>query len=195
MQYKKEFIRKLIHISSLWIPVLYLYTTTAVMLKILFPLVIGALLIEIIRKRSSKLNSFIITLIGSIMRDEEKNSRSFAGATHLFMSSTLTIAFFNKDIAIFALFILIISDTFAALVGQKFPIIRIGSKSLVGSLSFAISSYFIYYYLLNYHYFDLPFFQSMIAILFATLIELFAKRIKIDDNFLIPFAVGMIMVW
>ena len=195
MLYKEEIVRKLIHMSSLWIPILYLHSTTAIMLKILLPLTIGALVIEFTRKYSPLVNGLINKLIGRIMRDSEKNSSSFAGATHLFIAATLAIAFFNKEIAIFALLILVISDTCAALIGYKLSWIKINDKSLTGALSFVISAYAIYYYLTSVYNFDLPFVQSMIAIISAAIFELFSKKLKIDDNFLIPFAICMIMVW
>lgn len=195
IEYNKEIMRKIIHISSLWIPILYLYNNTAVMLKILFPLTIIAIIIEIARKHSYKFNNFILSSIGQIMRDGEKNTNSFAGATHLFMSSTLTIAFFNKEIAIFALLVLVISDTCAALVGRKLGWIKIYDKSLIGSLSFAISAVFIYYYVVDIHNFNLSLTQSMIAIFAGTMAELFAKKISLDDNFAIPLAISIILVW
>lgn len=195
IEYKKEITRKFIHISSLWIPILYLYSNTATMLKILFPLTIIAIVIETTRKYSHKFNGFISNLIGSIMRDEERNTNSFAGATHLFISSTLTIAFFNKEIAIFSLLVLVISDSLAALVGRKLGWIKIYDKSLIGSLSFAASSVMIYYYVVYFYNFSLSFTQSMIAIFIGTIAELFAKKMHLDDNFAIPLAISIILVW
>ena len=129
------------------------------------------------------------------MRDGEKNANSFAGATHLFISSTLTIAFFNKEIAIFSLLVLVVSDTMAALVGRKLGWIKIYDKSLIGSLSFSVSAVMIYYYLVYFHNFNLSLTQSMIAIFFGTMAELFAKKMRLDDNFAIPLAISIILVW
>ena len=145
-----EIERKLIHLSSLWIPILYLYSSKELMLLLLTPLCALALIIDISRKFIPKLNDFINILIGSIMRDEEKTSTSLSGATYLFLSSTLTITLFSKEVAIFALIVLMISDSFAALIGRKFGKIKIFEKSLEGSLSFAISAFSIYYFLKIY---------------------------------------------
>lgn len=193
IKYNEEIIRKLIHISSLWIPFLYLYSTTALMLKILLPLTITAIFIDFSRKYIPKLNQLIHNLIGNIMRSHEQNS--FAGATYLFISSTLTIAFFSKEIAIFALTILMISDMLAAIIGRKFGKTALFEKSLEGSLSFIISALFIYYYFITIYNFNLPLKQSLLAILAATIAELFAKKIHLDDNFAIPLAVSLILVW
>lgn len=193
IKYNEEIIRKLIHISSLWIPFLYLYSTTALMLKILLPLTIAAISIDFSRKYIPKLNQLIHNLIGNIMRSHEH--KSFAGATYLFISSTLTIAFFSKEIAIFALTILMISDMLAAIIGRKFGKTALFEKSLEGSLSFMISAIFIYYYFITVYNFNLPLKQSILAILAATIAELFAKKIHLDDNFAIPLAVSLILVW
>jgi dolichol kinase len=193
IKYKEEIFRKLIHLSSLWIPILYLHCNTAFMLKILFPLTIIAIIIDISRKYIPKLNQLVNLLIGNLMRDDEKSSNSFAGATHLFIASTFTIAFFNKEIAIFALSVLVISDTFAALIGRKFGRIKLASKSLEGSLSFALSAFAIHCYFVNFHNFDLPLTQSLFAIFAATLAELYSKKLRMDDNFAIPLAISIVL--
>ncbi len=193
IKYNQEIIRKFTHLSSLWIPILYLHSTTAIMLKILLPLTILAIIIEFSRKYISKLNHFINYLIGAIMREHEQ--KSFVGATYLFISSTLTIALFNKEIAIFALTILVVSDTCAALIGRKFGKTKLLDKSLEGSLSFAVSALLIYYYYINVYHFDLPLIQAILAIFAATIVELFANKIRLDDNFLIPLVIGLLLVW
>lgn len=191
LSYKQEIYRKLIHFSSLWIPVLYLYNNTAFILKILLPLVVLSLSVDIARKYSSKLNSLVQKIIGNLMRDNEVTSKNFAGATHFFLSALLTILFFDKEIAIFALTVLVISDSFAALVGRKFGKIKIMDKTLEGTIGFILSAIIIYYYYIAYCNFHLNFTQSMIAILIGALSELFSKTFRIDDNFIIPLSIAI----
>jgi dolichol kinase len=140
MQYIKEIKRKAIHLSSLWIPIVYLYTDKSLMLSLLIPLSIISLIIDLTRRYIGSLNKFINDIIGDLMRDDEKTSASLSGATYLFMSSTLAIFIFAKEVAIFALLILMISDSFAALIGKRIGRIKILDKSLEGSISFALSS-------------------------------------------------------
>jgi dolichol kinase len=192
LKYKEELARKLIHLSSIWIPLLYLHSTTALVLRILLPLTIIAIIIDLSRRYIPKLNKLVNHIVGKLMRDHEK--KTFSGATYLYISSTLTIAFFSKEIAIFALTILIISDAFAAAIGHRFGQIRIFNKSLEGSLSFAVSAFAIYYFFSYYYNFDLPLKQSLLAIFAATMAELFAKKIHLDDNFSIPLAASLILV-
>ncbi len=189
--YKEELIRKLIHLTSLWIPISYLYCSTAVMLKILFPLMIIAIAIDCVRKFSSKINGLVNKLLGKIMRQDERESTSFSGATYLLMSSVLTIAFFEKEIAIFALTILMISDSCAALIGRRFGRIKIIGKTVEGSFSFILSALLIYFYFVSCWEFELHFKISLVAILVGSITELFAKKLCLDDNFAIPIAISL----
>ena len=190
IKYTSEIFRKSIHFSSLWIPGMYLYFTEKTMLSILFPIVLFALIVEISRKCSPELNALINQMFAGIMREKEKNS--FSGATYLLISSALSIAIFSKEIAILALTILIISDSCAALVGRKFGRFMIGNKSLEGAGSFFVSAFVIYYFLVVFYNFSLPFGASLMVISAATIVELFAEKIHLDDNFAIPLAIGLV---
>lgn len=191
MQYIKEIKRKAIHLSSLWIPIVYLYTDKNLMLSLLIPLTIISLIIDLSRRYIGSLNKFINDIIGDLMRDDEKISASFSGATYLFMSSTLAIFIFAKEVAIFALLILMVSDSFAALIGKKIGRIKILDKSLEGSISFALSAMVIYYVLVTCYGFSLPLIQSIFAIFSGTIAELVAKKVELDDNFIVPLAIGV----
>lgn len=194
MKYIQEIKRKMIHLSSLWIPIIYIYKDQEFMLKLLIILSIIALIIDILRKIITPLNNLVNIIIGDLMRENEKTASSFSGATYLYISSALTVYFFSKETAIFALFILMISDSFAALIGKKFGKVKLMDKSLEGSISFALSAMIIYYILNVYFNFSLPLIASIFAILASTIAELFAKRIRIDDNFIIPLAIGICLL-
>lgn len=189
IKYNSEILRKIFHLSSLWIPMLYLYVTAQTMITILFPLTAISLLIEGIRKISPELNNLINNTIGNIMREEERNS--FSGATYLLIAATLTVLIFSKEVAILALSVLMISDSVAALVGRKFGKIHIFDKSLEGSLGFFISGVMVYYFLVTFCDVILPPNISLLAIFSATIAELFAKRTHLDDNLVIPLSLGL----
>ena len=195
IKYYFEIARKTIHLSSLWIPILYLYVSQARMLKMLLPLTILALAIDFSRKYFPKINELINKFLGEIMRSEEKESFALSGASYLLMGSSLTIALFNQEIAILALTILMISDSCAALIGRKFGRIHFIGKSLEGSLSFGMSAIFIYYYFISFHHFNIPLKQALLAIFAATLTELFAKKIHLDDNLAIPLTIGLCLAY
>ena len=194
MKYIQEIKRKMIHLSSLWIPILYIYIDQELMLKLLITLSVIALMIDILRKIIIPLNNLVNVIIGDLMREDEKTASAFSGATYLYISSALTIYLFSKEVAIFALFILMISDSFAALIGKKFGKVKLMDKSLEGSISFAFSAIVIYYILNIYFNFSLPLITYIFAILSGTIAELFAKKIRLDDNFIIPLAIGFCLL-
>ncbi len=194
IKFNAEIARKAVHLSSLWIPALYLYTTKNTMLSILLPLALIAITIDFSRRFIPQLNNLINHFIGHMMRDEEKELFAFSGATNMLIAASLTVAIFNQGIAILALSILMISDSFAAIVGRKFGKIRLVSgKSLEGSLSFAASAIMVYYFFKICYHYTLPLDLSLLAIFVATIAELFAKKIHLDDNFIIPLVIGMVL--
>lgn len=190
-EYTSEIYRKTFHLSSIWIPVSYYFLTSKTMFTIISCLSFVALIVEFSRKNSPELNQLISKTIGKVMRNEEKDK--FSGATFLLLSSTLCIILFSKEITIFALSTLIISDACAALIGKKYGKHKLLDKSLEGSAAFLISALIIYLNLVFFNNFDLPFWGSSLAIVCATIVELIAKKIHVDDNFAIPLIIGIIL--
>lgn len=189
-----ELTRKLVHLSSLWIPILYLYSGKTLMLEILIPLSLIALSIDLYRRKNKSLNDKIKNIIGFIMRKNEKDATALSGATYLYIAASITIAFFPFEIAINALSILVISDIFAALIGRKFGQNKIMDKSLEGSLAFFASALMICYFYQEFYGFSLSWYKLLLAVSITTLAELYAKKIKIDDNFVIPISFGLIFL-
>jgi dolichol kinase len=190
IKFKSEIHRKLVHLSSLWIPLSYLYFSEETMNSLLFVLTGIAIIIELCRKYSPELNNLIQNTLGSIMRMEEQ--QTFSGATYLLLSSSLTILFFSKEVAIFALCVLMISDTCAAIIGRKFGKHIYAGKSLEGSMAFFFSALLVYFVCKIFFNFPLSFNVSLFAIFIATIVEFFAKQIKLDDNLVIPLTIGLI---
>lgn len=189
-----EIARKSIHLSSIWIPFVYLYASRELMLSILIPLAVLALAIDFSRRFFPSLNNLINHYLGYMMRSEEKEQFAFSGATNLLAAASLTIVIFSQEIAIFALSVLMISDSCAAIVGRKFgKLCLVGSKSIEGSVSFFVSSIMVYYFFNICYSFSLPFKLSLISMFASMIVELFAKKIRIDDNFAIPLVIGAVL--
>jgi len=191
-QFKTELYRKLIHFSSIWIVLLYIYSSEDVVLATLPPLALTALMIDLSRLFIPSVNKIINIIFGKVLREKEKE-HSLSGATYLLISSTISIVYFSKEIAVFALSVLIISDGIAALIGKKFGKHHFLDKSLEGSISFAASAILIYYFLITFYHFNLPLMGSLLAIAVATFAEIIAKKIHIDDNLIIPLSIGLIL--
>ena len=192
IKFYAEIARKTIHLSSLWIPFLYLYSTQKTMLLILLPLTFLVLVIDISRRFLPALNYIVTKLFDYMMRQKEKEDFAFSGATYMLCAASLTISLFSQEVAIFALTILMISDSCAALIGRKFGRINLMDKTLEGSLSFIFSAILIYFFYRVFYQFSLPLSIALLAIFMASIVELFTKKIYIDDNFTIPLTIGLV---
>ncbi|MEC7849745.1 MAG: hypothetical protein VX993_03290 [Candidatus Neomarinimicrobiota bacterium] len=68
------------------------------------------------------------------MRDLEKKGE-ITGATWVFAGALFTVLLIPYPYSIYALLFLSVGDTFAAIIGMKFPFIRVGGKTISGSIS------------------------------------------------------------
>ncbi len=147
------------------------------------------LIIDLARISKGNLNRLLMPIfkaskIDQVFRLHESNTLS--GASFLLIGALLTILIFNESTFITAYFILMISDTLAAIIGLLFGKHElVGNKTLEGTLAFFISSLAIVLI------FETSIYVAFIACIFTTIVELFAKKLKIDDNLLIPLSYGI----
>ena len=121
-----------------------------------------------------------------MMRSFEKQG-SLTGSTWVFVGALITIILVPHPFSLLALFFLAFGDTLAALVGMKFPFIKIGNKTLSGSLAcfiMCLSVGLIFD-------FEISLEIILIGAFTATIVELIS--IKINDNILIPVFSGCSM--
>ena len=208
-----ELYRKLIHLSSLGVPLIYWFVDQQTMLMLLVPATIFSIGIEITRRSSARFDAWFRSIFGAILRPHERSGSSdtgrrsapeINGATFVLLSATLAVALFPKSVALTSFTVLIISDTAAALIGRRFgrhPIAggRFGGKSLEGSTAFFITALGV---LLFFGFFWVeprqgaamlsPFLIAGAAsALLATFVELVSQGgSTIDDNITIPIAFG-----
>ena len=182
MNLKNEFNRKIIHLSSAIIPISYNYfISKEKILFILFIISFCFVIIEILRINIYFLNQIFYKVFGSMIREYERIK--FTGATISFISCFFLILIFEKNIAIYSMLILCISDALAALVGKKWGRNKIYNKSFEGSLAFFLISILIGIFFLDIKLIGL-FFLSIIA----TIVELIPS--PINDNIIVPFSVA-----
>ena len=120
------------------------------------------------------------------MRSFEKQG-SLTGSTWVFVGALITIILVPQPFSLLALFFLAFGDPLAALVGIKFPFIKIGNKTLSGSLACFIMCLFVGL-VLN---FEISSQVILIGAFTATIAELYS--IKINDNISIPVLSGCAM--
>jgi dolichol kinase len=193
INYKAELIRKGIHLCSLSIPVAYYFISRDQALRILVPLTLVFLIVDLLRYYHKPTAVIFYKMFGVLLRGHEQDgaSKRLNGATHVFISATLCIIIFPKLITVTCFSILIISDSAAALIGRRFGRHRFLSKSVEGSLAFFITALAVV--MCAPKIFDSPGEYAIAAVAAAvgTIIE--ASSIRIDDNLSIPISIGAIM--
>ncbi len=196
IQYKDEVLRKLIHLCSLSIPIVYIYLTQVEMAMVVVPMFLIALFVDVGSHYFTPINRLLNTFFGNMLREHEKDSDKFLlnGATYVLMSAVACVLLLPKIIAITAFSILIISDICSALIGRRFGKTRFLDKSLVGFTAFCISAAATVaviglcgngpaeFYLLG-----------IVGGVFAGIVESASVTLRMDDNASIPLAVSIIM--
>jgi dolichol kinase len=160
--------------------------------------------VEALRFRSGFVQRLFFRISGPALRPEE--SRKLTGATYIALSTLIcSIVFIDRPyISFMALCAFIWGDAAAALVGQSIGRIKIGKKSLEGSLGcFALCMVlFIFVFPLVPHLLEpwqgkVPLAMACLASVSITVMELFpiqiTKNFVINDNLTVPVFTGIIM--
>ena len=194
--FRKELVRKAIHLSSLWIPAAIYFMPKIVLIPILLVILIGNVILEYgnFKKYSWARKSFGVLFFRTLRNKEMSREHfQFTGAIYVLLSSLLCLCLFPKEIAAIALTVMLISDCAAALVGRSIGKIKIyKNKTLEGTLAFFISAVLIN--LLFYPVYPFSF-VSLIACFVATLAEVYEDKIEIDDNLSVPIFFAAVMVF
>lgn len=197
ISYTDELRRKLIHLFSLNISIIYIQIDkwTAFWLMLLITLITVSL--DILSKKVEPVQKFFYKYFGSILRKHEKKKKKFRlnGASWLVISASLTILIFPKLFACVALSILIVSDIASALVGRKWGRIPFFKKKTVeGSIAFfltAAATVLVYFFIFPLNNYFLLY--GLIAALLTTFGEAISKQIKVDDNLIVPIVFASFM--
>jgi dolichol kinase len=194
IQYRDELFRKLIHLTSLSIPVIYYFITGETAAIILGILAVTALIIDLGRYIHPETGKIFYKIFGFLLREHELDhkKKNLNGATYVLLSALISVLIFPKVIFISAFSILIISDSAAALVGRKFGRHKFLSKSLEGTLTFFISACIVILFTPKVGSFQEEYLIGFIAAFVGAIVENISFRL-IDDNLSIPLSVGFTM--
>ena len=184
----REFSRKIFHLLAMIVPLIHIFILTdrVDMLIFLSFMLIFCFFIEVFRTQYLILHRFFKKYLHFMMRDFERKGE-ITGATWVFTGSLITIILIPKPFCIVALFFLAVGDTFAALIGINYPFLKIGRKTLSGSIACFCTCCIIG--LLFSCGLDKP--TIILGALIATLTEL--SSMKINDNLSIPIFSGLSM--
>jgi dolichol kinase len=192
--YKDELIRKLIHLTSLLIPVMYYFITRSTAATLLGVLAAIALIVDISRHFSPEIGKIFYKIFGFLLRRHEFDEvkKNLNGATYVLISAIIGVLIFPKIIFITAFSMLIIGDTMAALIGRKFGKHKFLFKSFEGTFAFFISSCIVVLFTPKVGYFTDEFIIGFAVAFVGAITENISFK-YIDDNFSIPLAVGFTM--
>ncbi len=194
IQYKDELFRKLIHLFSLSIPIVYYFITVETAAIILGILAAVALFIDLGRYLHPETGKIFYKMFGFLLREHELDhkKKNLNGATYVLISALISVLIFPKVIFISAFSILIISDSAAALVGRKFGKRKFLSKSLEGTLTFFISACIVILFTPKVSGFFDEYLIGFIAAFVGAIVENISFKL-VDDNLSIPLSVGFTM--
>jgi len=194
IHYRDELVRKLIHLFSLSIPIIYYFIPSSTSIAILICLTIFALVVDGGRFISQSFAKIFYQVFGFLLRKHEldKEKKNLTGATYVLLSALICALIFPKVIFVTAFTILIISDTMAALIGRKFGKRKFLRKSFEGTLSFFISASIVVIFTPKVGNFPMEYLIGFIAAFVGAIVENISYGIA-DDNLSIPLSVGLTM--
>jgi dolichol kinase len=194
IQYKDELYRKLIHLTSLSIPIVYYFITAETAALILGILAGVALVIDLGRYIHPEIGKIFYKYFGFLLREHELDhkKKNLNGATYVLISALISVLIFPKVIFISAFSILIISDSLAALIGRKFGKHKFLSKSLEGTLTFFVSACIVILFTPKVGGFFEEYLIGFIAAFVGAIVENISFKL-VDDNLSIPLSVGFTM--
>lgn len=213
---KEEIRRKLLHLFALIMPIGLFYFPMwkpypywlSVALLAFFA--VGSTIVELLRFRIPALQKIFLTCFGHMMRKEEKSAK-VTGSTYVVWAALIcSLIFWDefwRHISFMVLTMFILGDAVAALVGISMGRIKIGKKSLEGSLAcFALCM--ILFCILFPHLPHLKFYCMVMgnnmlwiglaASLTITVFELvplkITSKLTINDNLAVPVIAGAV-IW
>lgn len=178
--------RKLVHLLSLVIPFIYYFTNKSIAVAFVSITFIILTSWDVLRLNN---NNKIFSVINNIFLRKSEVKR-LSGSFFFISACLIGVIFFGKYVFILSVCILIISDTFAALVGINYGKHKIYNKSLEGGLAFFITGLLVI--ILVNLLFNKPVLSisCLIALIVSTVAELYSYKLKINDNFLILVVFG-----
>ncbi len=191
---KKEFYRKAIHLSSLWIPLVIYLAHPGFSVTLFALLLVGDMILEYANFRRYPWARFLFgKLFAKTLRNKETVRARFeaSGSMYVLAAAIVCTILFSKPVAVIALSVMLVSDTAAALFGKAYGSRKLyKNKSLEGTTAFFVSALLINMICAPIYPFGA---DSVIACIAATLAEMFEDKLEIDDNFSIPVVVGGVL--
>ncbi len=192
--YRQEILRKLIHLSSLWMVVAIYLLPRPVAALLFFVLCAGTIFVEYGTYQNWPVFAPLYRkFFGKMLRAKETTPGfHMSGAPYVLAAAFLVSLLFYKEVAMFALTVMLIGDTAAALIGRKWGVHPINHKSVEGSAAFFLSGLAVLGLYTAFFGWTVPlFWGGLSGVVLATFAELYENKLHIDDNFSIPLICGI----
>ncbi|MBK6418583.1 MAG: hypothetical protein IPF79_05250 [Ignavibacteria bacterium] len=194
--YSNELARKGIHLASLLIPIIYLQVEHWTGIGILVSMTAVSILIDSLMHFHEPTRRVMLDAVGSLMRTHELRRDRFhlTGASWVLIAATSTFLVFPSIIGVTAFTVLIVSDTFAALIGRRYGVRPFIDKSVVGTITFVCTAMIVVvvYGLI----FSLPwtfYAVGLVSSIASGVAEAASTRLHLDDNISTPFSFAITM--
>lgn len=193
--YRQELLRKSIHLSSLWMPVVIILFPQPVCIILFAVLLAGNILVEYGHYKQYPL--FVKTygrMFGKMLRAKETDGRFHLSGSPYVLGAALAVSvLFPAPAAATAMAVMLVADTAAALIGRPCGRHKIncGTKSLEGAAAFFIAGTAVTGIAGMIFGAGTAFFiKGTIGVFIAAFAEVYENRIHLDDNLSIPLIVG-----
>jgi dolichol kinase len=194
IHYRDELVRKLIHLFSLSIPVIYYFIPQKEAIIILSIMAFSAIILDLARYFFPSVAKVFYSIFGFMLRKHELDSKkkNLNGATYVLISALICVILFPKVFFITAFSILIISDSMAALIGRKYGRHKFLSKSLEGTLAFFISASIVVLFTPKVEGLFSEYLIGIVSAFIGAIVENISFGFA-DDNLSIPLSIGLAM--
>lgn len=194
INYRDELVRKLIHLCSLSIPIIYYFIQRTSAIIILSIFTFAAILLDLSRYFYPAIGKVFYSIFGFLLRKHEVDhkKKNLNGATYVFISALICALIFPKIFFVTGFTILIISDSSAALIGRKFGRHKFLAKSLEGTLAFFLSACIVILFTPKIENHLTEYLIGFIASAIGAIVENISFGFA-DDNLSIPISIGFAM--
>jgi len=182
-------LRKIWRLFALTFPFIYIFRPKLEVILYLSIVLVIFLLIELFRFFRPSFNYWLLKKFHLILKDKE--AKTLLSTTVFLILSLLIILLFRKQVAIYCLFFLGLGDSASAIVGRNFGRIKIGKKTLEGSIAFFIICLFTAGFLRLAACLNIAWGVIIGGILTATLVELLP--LPLDDNISVGLSSAIVM--
>lgn len=190
--FRFELKRKVFHMSGIIFPTFFIFTSSAFAVFLTTIICIITVGLDILRHRNKKIQYYVNFIIKPVMRESELVCKKLSSSSWMAIGLCFSTIIFDKNIAIVSMYVLFICDALAAVIGKKYGKTEIiNGKTIVGSVTFFISSFWLIMILSTFIPLNISFKGILIASLLTTLVELLGPIINLNDNLSIPIIYGL----